>query len=62
MESREILTMRQMALERAKGEMKCVMQTFWEADPEFPDRPSPEYVKARNCINKFLEEIYEILG
>ena len=29
-ESREIITLRQMAWERAKGELRDMMQTYWE--------------------------------
>ncbi|HDY67496.1 hypothetical protein LCGC14_3057290 [marine sediment metagenome] len=61
MESKEMVTMRLMALSRAKGELKSILHTYWTSAPTNPKEPS-EYIKARDCINKFLEDINEILG
>lgn len=61
MESLEIMTMRFMALERAKGELNAMLNTFWIDDPNNPGRPSLKYKRSKECIDVFFNDITKIL-
>ena len=50
-ESTEILTIRAMAWERAKGELHAYMQTFW-----------PSYAKNGKEIDNGFEKAAELIG
>jgi len=52
-ESKEILTLRLMAWQRAKGELGAMMQTYWE---------DSSYDETKKIVDKFLEDLQEYVG
>jgi len=55
-ESKEILTMRAMAWERAKGELRAYLQTYWSGNEE------ATYEKADAKIEAFIEDFEGEVG
>jgi len=55
-ESKEILTMRAMAWERAKGELRAYLQTYWSGNEE------AAYEKADAKIEAFIEDFEGEVG
>jgi len=50
-DSKEIRTMKFMAWERAKGELRSMTHCFWTNDPE------SNYEKLNKMIEKFIEKV-----
>lgn len=48
-ESREIRNMRHMAWERAKGELRAMLHTFWS--------DGPQYNELKEAINDFIVQV-----
>lgn len=55
-ESRELLTMRAFAWERAKAELKCYLQTFWSTFSSDDTIYSSDFDLADKKISKFIED------
>ena len=47
--------MRLQSFERAKGELNAMLMAYWTSDED-------QYKAARDCINKFIEDLGEIVG
>lgn len=52
-ESKEIHTLRAMAWERAKGELKAIMHTFWSVDPSGVEK----YESMRKAAEDFIAHV-----
>lgn len=58
MESQEVLTLRAMSWERAKGELHAMLATYWPAPPGEADSARQEMVER---VRNFFAEIEENL-
>lgn len=58
-ESHEILTMRGMAWERAKGELLSYLATFWPCYNHAGEKVDNGFQEANSRIEKFIEEFEE---
>ena len=53
-ESKELITMRLMAWDRAKGELNALLHTYWDSSK--PGEPFSAYDEANDRIRAFIKD------